>query len=195
MLVRRFRPLWLERPHGYATVIAGAALLTLSWDIPQAAKRFQGFVIDDRVRLQEYINRYAPEGSSFAIDEMIHLYPNQIGGRPVERSYFVADIGTLEELRERGITHVAVSYDVYWRYLGHQKPAPGAEALHTRRATFYRRLLEEGEHKFHRAGYHPKPLHPGIMLVDIRGIGNEGESVDAGEATLPPEHGKNPGGS
>ncbi len=146
-------------------------IATLAWHLPELQQRYEGFRTDSRIELQQFIRDNLPRDSRIAIDEMVHLYPFMIEDRPVERSYFVADIGAIPELRERGITHVAISYDVYWRYLKeNQSAAEGRQELHDHRSGVYRTLTEQGDILFERPNTDPKPLHPGIRLVDIRRI-------------------------
>jgi hypothetical protein len=64
---------------------------------------------------------------------------------------------------------VAVCYEVYHRYVdGSAHLAARADPVFRRREAFYRELLERGRLVWNVSNRHPKPLHPGLSLVDIR---------------------------
>ena len=60
--------------------------------------------------------------------------------------HFAADVGSIDELRARGIRYVAVSQSDYGRFLLRtHKPTKRAQADYDRQKKFYERLFREGE--------------------------------------------------
>ena len=83
-------------------------------------------------------------------------------------SKFAADLGTLEELRAKGITHVAVSESDYGRFFRESlRPKKGEEADFARRKIFYERLFRERTPVFQRERGTMLYLHPGIRIYEI----------------------------
>ena len=81
---------------------------------------------------------------------------------------FVADLGTLDELRAQGVTHVAVSESDYGRFfLKSVRPQPGQDAVYFRRKAFYEALLREGKLLFEWERGTVIYLHPGIRIYRI----------------------------
>jgi hypothetical protein len=82
----------------------------------------------------------------------------------------VADLGTLDELRAKGITHVAVSESDYGRFfLKSLQPKKGQEEDFARRKAFYESLFDSGEPLFERGRGTVIYLHPGIRVYRIAG--------------------------
>jgi hypothetical protein len=148
-----------------ATGLMAAGLMLGQWDDFQA--RRSGFASDSRALLQAWLERQDTAGWRLARDQW--SWVRLPAGPEPEESFFAADLGTIEELRARGITHVAVCYEVYHRYVdGSAHLAARADPVFRRREAFYRELLERGRLVWTVSNRHPKPLHPGLSLVDIR---------------------------
>jgi hypothetical protein len=83
---------------------------------------------------------------------------------------YAADLGTLEELREKGVTHVAVSESDYGKFfLSSLRPKPGDAEKFQKRKAFYERLLREGKLVFSRDRGTVIYLHPGIRVYQLVG--------------------------
>lgn len=165
ILAERLR---LPRPGAIQPVLA--VLIALALVCGQWADfhiRREGFAVDSRALLQEWMARQDTASWRLAREQSTQV--RLPGGQVEEESFFAADLGPLHELRGRGITHVAVSYDVYHRYVdGSVDPALQIHPVFARRAAFYQTLFREGKVVWAMPNRHPKPLHPGITLVDIR---------------------------
>jgi hypothetical protein len=81
---------------------------------------------------------------------------------------FAADLGTVEELRARGVTHVAVSESDYGRFfLNGLRPQAGEKVDFDRRKTFYESLLRDEELIYERDRGTVIYLHPGIRVYRL----------------------------
>ena len=81
---------------------------------------------------------------------------------------FAADIGTIDELKKRGVTHVAVSESDYGRFfLRGLKPQESGKADFQRRKAFYERLLREEKLVFDNDRGTVIYLHPGIRVYEL----------------------------
>ena len=81
---------------------------------------------------------------------------------------YVADLGTMEELRARGVTHLAVSPTDYGRFLlPGLIPREGERAGFEHRKAFYEELLRSEEPIFRRERGVVLYLHPGIRLYRV----------------------------
>jgi len=149
-----------------ALALLGALVLSAGqW--PDFQARREGFATDSRELLSAWLARQDTSDWRLARDQpaLIQLPP----ARVEEESFFAADLGTVDDLRRRGITHVAVSYEVFHRYVdGSADQSLRADPLFARRAEFYQTLLRGGKVACAMPNRHPKTLHPGITLVDIR---------------------------
>lgn len=130
----------------------------------------EGFEHDARTSLRTWIDANTPPRAAIASDGRVDL---QAGGRWPERvvltSEFVADLGDLPSLRDRGVTHVAVSRQSYARFFNDKfLPTAGSSPDFLRRREFYETLFAVGKKV-----WQTKPgvniyLHPGMELYDIR---------------------------
>ena len=141
---------------------------------------------DDRAELFALVETLPPT-AVIAQDEAVGLpEPErrwQHRGRPpvaprVLGATQAPDLGTLDELRARGVTHLALCWKTYRYYFATDKIVKDA-AIVTARRTFYRTALERGrilrEWKPGRVVY----LQPGLVLIDISGLGATSPSRSA----------------
>ncbi|MDD5261128.1 MAG: hypothetical protein PHD76_04695 [Methylacidiphilales bacterium] len=157
---------------------AGCAAVLLLWSVALADSYsrwlpvYLGFKSDSRGQLAEYIRTRLPSDAVIAQDLNVSLNPAITGGRRIEEDVFVADIGSVAELRALGVTHVAVSYEAYHRFVdGWISPVPAQRGQFDRRAAFYRLILKnKAAICWDRPNQVPKALHPGLTLVDIEKV-------------------------
>ncbi len=159
--------------------IAGvaAAALVLG-QMPSWVRYERAFQNDDSRELLEWCRAELPADAVIAKDSRVWLPdPAKSDGVPagvipqkVRAAKFAADLGSLSELREQGITHVAVSESDYGRFfLKSLKPKKGEESDFHRRKAFYESLLREGKLIFERDRGTVIYLHPGIRVYSIAG--------------------------
>lgn len=85
------------------------------------------------------------------------------------RSDFAADIGTIEEMLEKGITHVAVAESDYGKFFREDlRPKTSDQPDFQRRSEFYDRLFRECEQVFDRDRDTVIYLHPGLRVYRLR---------------------------
>jgi hypothetical protein len=135
------------------------------------------FQHDDSRELIAWCRTELPRDAVIAKDSRIWLpdpkkpatLPADAIPQKVLAAKFVADLGTLDELRAQGVTHVAVSESDYGRFfLKSVRPQAGQDADYFRRKAFYETLLREGEQPlFERERGTVIYLHPGIRVYRI----------------------------
>ncbi len=147
-------------------------LLFSIYTIPKRLEMQAGFGSDSRADLMDFIQQTIPPQTPFAIDAMVNPHESVVyAGRPgefsypVHESYFAADLGTVEDLRAEGIEYFVGSWDVHHRY--RETRLTSSDPVNVARSDFYNRLYDEGEILWHVSGQHPKPLHPGLVLIRL----------------------------
>jgi hypothetical protein len=154
--------------------------LSAPFDWRDFGEYWQAFKQDDSRELVAWCRTELPRDAVIAKDSRIWLpdpkKPDTVplGSIPqkVLAAKFAADLGTLDELRAQGVTHVAVSESDYGRFfLKSLRPQSGQDAEYFRRKAFYETLLREGELRFELERGTVIYLHPGIRVYRISGPG------------------------
>ena len=162
-------------PARWATVAVISVLVAAQ--VPSWARYEAAFQHDDNAELIDWIKTQLPASAVVAKDSRIQL-PDPDNTRDAERfgrlpqkilaAKFAADLGSIEELRTRGVTHVAISESDYGRFfLRGLHPKTGEAADFARRKAFYEELLRDGEPVFERERGTVLYLHPGIRLYRL----------------------------
>ena len=123
--------------------------------VAQLAARDFAFRVDARQQLLTFIRQNIPPDATIAQDRHVNL-PNRTDPLHVDSRYFleqkivckflVADAGSIDELRARGVRYVAVAKGDYGRFFRRtHKPIKGSQADYERQKQFYERLFLEGE--------------------------------------------------
>src|SRR5260221_3394883 len=138
---------------------------------------WRAFRVDDNAELIAWIRTKLPATAIIAKDGRIALPETgrtkdarRFGVVPqkVIAAGFAADVGTVDELRARGVTHVVVSESDYGRFfLNGLRPQPSERADFERRKAFYEELLRDGELIFLRDRGTVIYLHPGIRVYRL----------------------------
>ncbi len=158
----------------WATPLA-AAVLVLG-QIPSWLRYERAFQRDDSRELQAWCRDVLPSDAVIAKDSRIWLPdPNKPNGVPADAilqkvvpAKFVADLGTLDESRAKGITHAVVSESDYGRFfLKSLQPKTGQERDFWRRKAFYETLFREGKLEIEWKRGTVIYLHPGIRVYRI----------------------------
>ena len=161
-------------PRKWAAPLA-AIVLVLS-QLPSWLRYERALQTDDSRDLQAWCRDQLPADAVIAKDSRIWLpdpkKPDGVAADAIPQkviaSKFAADLGTNEQLRAQGITHVAVSESDYGRFFRKSlRPKKGEEAEFARRKTFYERLFREGKMVFERERGTVLYLHPGIRVYQI----------------------------
>ncbi len=125
-------------------IMAAALVITIGIQAPHYWRYFDGFSNDGREKIARYIRANVPPTAVIISDKRVNL--RELGlPNPIEGKLFAADVGTLAELRARGISHVAVAEGDYGRFFRDKlKPTEkGAENFAQRKA-FYAELFDTG---------------------------------------------------
>jgi hypothetical protein len=143
-----------------------------------ATLRFDdGFRGDYRRELVDWININVPLRGAVAVEHRVGI-PNEHSRRfcelpsplrqQVRGARFAADLGSLDELRGAGITHVATTDSQPKVFLKEEvSAAQRDDATFRRRREFYLRLLKEGRLVWSRETGNVGVLNPGLRLYEI----------------------------
>lgn len=165
----RWHPLLAWRPLATACLILVAGVLSR-----QLMKEYRAFLRDSRDELAQWINANVPQSAIIAEDKRVNL-PHP--GHPFAEAMrtfikqkvvtkpFVADLGTIEELRARGIDYVAINESGIFKK--NRLPAPEFREDYVRRKTFYDRLAKDGELLWEKSVRQVLPLHPSFKLYRL----------------------------
>ena len=167
-----------ERARIGATVFAVLLCLGAAWqqwrDTQEVRLAFQQ---DDRAALVEAVEALPPSAIIVQDEEAGLPEPDrrwQHKGRKALKQQVIGakqapDLGSLAELRARGVTHLALCGKTYGPYFATDRIIKDQDSVLARRA-FYQTALERGrvlrEWKPGRVSY----LQPGLVLVDISGL-------------------------
>ena len=153
-----------------------AAAILICAQVPSFLRYQRAFRRDDSRALQAWCRESLPADAVIAKDSRIWLPDSEkpdrvptdaIPQRTVPAKY-VADLGPLDDLRAKGITHVAVSSSDYGRYfLKSLQPRTGQEKDFARRRAFYETLFRDGKLLFEKERGTVIYLHPGIRVYAI----------------------------
>jgi 4-amino-4-deoxy-L-arabinose transferase-like glycosyltransferase len=132
---------------GWKKIIIVAVLAAGVWSSASiTAGYFREFSTDSRSDLRVWLNENTPAEAVIAEDGRVNLEADPAWrSRKVLTSEYVPDLGSIEEMRARGVTHVAVARQAYKPYLDKNiKPKAAEKAAFERRAAFYRALFASG---------------------------------------------------
>jgi len=151
-------------------LIALGLALVLPNQSMRLAQTLAAFSTDHRKDLVRYLNDSVP-GPAVIVAEWRSGLQSQTSITPrhaVMSRAFADEVGTIEEMRRGGVTHVVVGEDNYRKYFGRRwvSSPTGAEAASKRRA-FYRQLFAEGHLVFERKRQTVSVLNPGLRLYQI----------------------------
>ena len=139
-------------------VVSGAVLAGLvgwiAWaEWPLLRTAFTGFQHDDPAAVAAWIKANLPPDAVIAEDHRVNLSPTKADGvstdarvpQKVFDANFAPDLGTVDELLVKGVTHIAVCYECYDRYTSGKKGAQtGGKKSYARNREFYERVFREG---------------------------------------------------
>jgi hypothetical protein len=137
-----------------AAVTAGLCAWIAAAEWPSFDRALAGFQRDDPKAVADWIRANLPADAVIAEDHRVSLSAEKADGiaanarvpQKVLDANFAADLGTFDELRARGVTHVAVCKQSYGRYFKDEtKPREDVKTSFDKRREFYARVLEEGE--------------------------------------------------
>lgn len=157
-------------------VLAGLSAYQVNSQLPAFRRSFDGFTHDDPKAVAEWIKVNLPADAVIAEDHRVNLSPTKANGvsknarvpQKVYNANFAPDLGTLDELLKKGVTHVAICKQSYGRYFKDEtKPREGVKTGFDKRREFYARVLEEGELVQEWPSGTISYLQPGIKLFRV----------------------------
>jgi hypothetical protein len=174
---------WIEgKARGIIVASAAVALVTIQltgwWPTKPGWTQYdRAFQRDDQMELFAWMQTELPTSAVVAADSRVGLpdprrKKNAARGMSIPQKLLVsklaADLGTLEELRAKGVTHVAVSESSYGRFFrGGLRAKDESSSGFNRGRAFYERLFREGTRVFDRERGTVIYLHPGIIVYRI----------------------------
>jgi hypothetical protein len=144
------------------------AAVALGWHGPELIANWRGFARDDRQELTAWLREHVPPADGIAHDIRAHLRIGQESGLPgyvlpnplyAPDQRYVADVGTIDELRARGVTHIVACEADY-----HSALARGE----SRRKAFYEELFAHHTKVWERAPGPLPYLHPGLTVYALK---------------------------
>jgi hypothetical protein len=173
---------YLSRWMRYRWALAGTAAALVIAQIPSWMTYEAAFQRDDNAELLDWVKTQTPADAVIAKDSRVQLpdpgNPNdKTRFRPMPQKIlserYAADVGSIEKMRDMGVTFVAVSESDYgiFRLRSLRPQAEEAESF-ARRKEFYDNLLRDGELLFERERGTVLYLHPGIRVYRLPPKGN-----------------------
>ncbi len=161
--------------------LAGLTLVGLSaWMLTSTIPHFRSLLAeyqtDSHAAAAAWVKANLPADAIIAEDHRVNLSAEKSNGvsttarvpQTVLNSDFAADLGTLDELRNRGVTHVAIGPDAFKRFFNPDiKPGKKEQASYDRRKAFYAQVFTEGECLVAWPRREITYLHPGILLYRV----------------------------
>ena len=135
---------------------------------PVFAKLYAEFSTDARDGLRQWLDQNTPADAIIAQDERVDLLANpNWKNRSVLNSEFAADLGSLDELKSRGVTHLAVTRQSYNRFFSGLRPNSKERVEFEKCAAFYSDLFQRGQLVWESPVGEIIYLHPGIRLYRL----------------------------
>ena len=159
-----------------SVVLAGLVGWIVWAELPPLRASFAGFTHDDPGEIAAWIKAHLPPDAVIAEDHRVNLSPDKADGvakfarvpQKVLDANFAPDLGTVDELLAKGVTHVAVCRASYGRYFNDETGAQGSgKTGYDKRRDFYERVFREGELLREWPRGTISYLQPGIRLYRI----------------------------
>jgi 4-amino-4-deoxy-L-arabinose transferase-like glycosyltransferase len=172
-------------PHSSARTGAGlvASAILLGWatyaEYPAFHRTWGGFEHDDPTAVAEWVKAHLPADAKIAEDHRVNLSATKADDGPSStarvpqtvleaKSGVAADLGTVDELRAKGVGYVAVCRQNYGRYFNDEnKPQAEIKTGYDKRREFYARVFQDGKLLKEWPKGAISYLQPGIRLYQI----------------------------
>lgn len=157
-------------------IVAVLLALILAYDTVRTSVLDRGFARDHRRELVDWITAHVPHNSTIGVEDRVGIpydkprrfcemstpLPQQVRG-----ARFAADLGTLDDLRGSGVTHIAVTEAHYYIFFDEKRVARNPDEAFARRRNFYQRLFAEGRLVWSRETGNVGVLNPSLRLYEI----------------------------
>lgn len=169
---------WLQHSKSARAALTTCVVLAALFQLLDFVRYWRAFQVDDKRQAREWVEQNLPPEAVIAQDARVSL-PVTGNKRSLSRQTpiaqkvlgkkYAADLGSLEELKAQGVTHVAVSQSDYGRFfLKGLRPQEGYADEYAAKQKFYQRLFTEAELLWKRERGTVIYLHPGIELYRLR---------------------------
>jgi hypothetical protein len=176
---------WHEReplgPRQRQIVFAFVLIAGLTAQLPGLTAYYDGFMNGTRTQLVEVIKSNIPVNGRIAQDKRVGLSAFDIPYH-LHSATFAADLGSLAELKSKGVDYVAVTRRRYGPLFNEAMLAPTDDPDFARRRAFYSRLFTDGELVFEARQGPVKYLQPHLALYRLPSA----EPTDA--MSIPDDH-------
>lgn len=158
---------WLSR------TTCALLILAAIYDLARTTEFARGFQRDHRRELVEWIQRNVSANATIAVEDRVSIAPENSCApalplpQKMRRALFVADLGSLAQLRAEDVSYLAVSEARAGIFLKEKARASHGDDASNRRAEFYRQLSAEGELVWSRKTGRIGALNPGLRLYRI----------------------------
>ncbi len=134
-------------------VLAALAGWIIWSELPRLRESYDGFRHDDPTAVAEWIKANLPPDAVIAEDHRVNLSPTKAEGfsaaarvpQKVLDANFAPDLGTVDELLAKGVTHIAVCRQSYGRYFSDETQAQtSGKTSYDHRREFYGRIFRQG---------------------------------------------------
>jgi hypothetical protein len=161
----------------YRWALAGTAAALVVAQVPSWITYEAAFLRDDNAELLDWVKTQTPPTAVIAKDSRVQL-PDPENPKDKTRFHpmpqkilserYAADVGSVDQMREKGVTFVAVSESDYGKFqLRSLRPQAEEAESYARRKEFYDNLLRDGELLFERERGAVLYLHPGIRVYRL----------------------------
>ena len=164
---------WLVAARGL--LVASLLALTVKLEMPRLIASYRDYEANDRREFYIWIETHLPKDAVIAQDDRVNLPDltrwQHEGEKPLPQKVigeeFVGDLGTLDELKKQGVTHVAVCDGTFGRFFAGLTPQSSRREEFLRRKAFYEQLFKEGQLIWQRPVGAVIYLRPGLKLYRI----------------------------
>jgi hypothetical protein len=163
--------LWVPRSAAVGALVLTVAICTMQGR--ELSKMMASFRKDSRSELAEWIMANLPEGSTVAYETKVGLgwltdRVPELQGFELVRKDYIADMGTVDELRVRGVRCIAVYGINRGFHRGKQHfPQPAVREAFERRRDFYLQLDSDAKLVWRRKQGPSAYLLPDLRLYDL----------------------------
>lgn len=157
-------------------LVAVLLALIFAYDAVRTRVLDRGFARDHRRELVDWIAAHVPQDATIGVEDRVGIpydKPRRFCGisaplaQKVRGARFAADLGTLDDLRASGVTHVAVTESHYYIFFDEKRGARNTDEAFARRRNFYGRLFAEGRLVWSRDSGNVGVLNPSLRLYEI----------------------------
>jgi hypothetical protein len=123
-------------------------------ELPEFRRSFEGFQHDDPTAVANWIKANLPADVVIAEDHRVNLSASKADGlstnarvpQKVLDASFAPDLGTVDDLRAKGVSYVAICRQNYGRYFNDEmQPQSSVKSGYDKKREFYGRVITEGE--------------------------------------------------